>query len=141
MKNVHRERMVHHRARAKSFFDAMRLLSDDLSSYGDAVALLAVHSAISLADAVLVASTGARSKAQDHLTASKPLDRLCHARKLDRSGMRHFLWLIQNKSRFAYEDNANIHHDIKYAAVTAERFRAWVYRTFPEVAREDDSSS
>ena len=141
MKNVHRERMAHHRTRSKAFFEAMQLLSDDLFSYGDAVALLAVHSAISLADAVLIATTGERSKDQDHSAAAKPLNRVCSMRKLDANGVKHLVWLLQNKSRFAYEDKPTIHNNIKYATVTAERFRAWVYRTFPEVAHENDSSS
>src|SRR4051812_6120289 len=105
MKQVDRSRMVHHRTRAKAFFDAMRLISDDLSSYGEAVAVLAVHSAISLADAVLVATTGRRSDAEDHVAASKPLERLCQKRRLDVAGLKHLKWLLQRKTRFAYDDS------------------------------------
>ena len=141
MKDVDRIRMVHHRTRAKAFFDAMRLVSDDLPSYGEAVALLAVHSAISLSDAVVVAMIGARSNAQDHVAASKPLETLCQKKRLDRSGIKHLSWLLHRKTRFAYDDDVVVYAEIKLAAIAASRFRAWVYRTFPEVAYENDSSS
>src|SRR5215210_2577377 len=119
MKNVDRTRMIHHRTRAKSFFDAMRLISDDLSTYGQAVALLAVHSAISLADAVLVANIGQRSNAQDHSMATRPLDRLCQKKELDRTGIKHLVWLMQRKSRYAYDDDPLVHSEIKLATVIA----------------------
>src|SRR5205823_3263708 len=66
MKSVNRQRMAHHVTRAESFISGMRLLMDDLKTYGNCVGLLAVHSAISFADAVLVGSKGRRSNDQDH---------------------------------------------------------------------------
>jgi hypothetical protein len=61
MKNVPAGRMPHHRDRADAFFRTMGLIHDD-DNYEKAVPLLAVHSAISLADAILVGCTGQRGR-------------------------------------------------------------------------------
>lgn len=76
MKDVDRAMMVHHLSRAESFFSGMRFLSDDLDTYAAAVALLAVHGAISLTDAVLVAYTGRRVREQNHRALAGFLEKL-----------------------------------------------------------------
>lgn len=69
----------------------MKLVSDDMAAYGSSVALLAVHSSISLNDAIAVALTGMRSKSDDHKRAAKDLEKLCNASKvIDRRGVQHF---------------------------------------------------
>ncbi|HEY2585607.1 MAG TPA: hypothetical protein VGI81_07580 [Tepidisphaeraceae bacterium] len=132
--------LIHHRSRAESFASGMKFLSDDLDTYAAAVALLAVHGAISLTDAVLIGYSGRRSKEQDHRAASALLEKLCHARRVDGSGLKHLVWLLARKTNFAYGDRRVDRSEVKAAVLMAERFQAWVYRTFPEVAREDQSS-
>ena len=59
-------RAYHHKTRAEDFFCALRLLADDVTSYGNAVALLAVHCAISMADAVCLLKTSSHSGSENH---------------------------------------------------------------------------
>jgi len=135
MKIIDATKMLHHRNRAESFFDTMRFIEDDISVYGSAVTLLAVHSAISLADAVLSGYTGQRSKAENHRAASTPLKELCRKNKVPADGISHFEWLLERKTDFAYGDRAIALDDIKQAALKAERFHSWIYKTFPELAQ------
>lgn len=137
MKQVDRVMMAHHRSRAESFLSGMKFLSDDLTTYAAAVALLAVHGAISLADAVLIGYQGRRSREQDHRTAAIFLEKLCNSRRADRSGLKHLIWLLARKTDFSYGEQRFNQSEVKSAVLTAERFQAWIYRTFPEVARED----
>jgi hypothetical protein len=140
MKDVDRFRMIHHRSRAESFVAGMKLLVEDIPNYGGSVALLAVHSAISFNDAVLIACGGRRSNEEDHRVAARPLQQLCEKRKIDLGGVKHFIWLIGHKNEFAYGDRPLTANDAKAAVVAAERFQAWVYRSFPEMKYEDDSA-
>lgn len=76
MKQVDKQRMLHHQNRANAFFRTMMLCSEewlqyDYVDYQDAVPLLAVHTVISLTDAVLVGCTGERSNERNHRTAIK----------------------------------------------------------------------
>jgi hypothetical protein len=139
MKKVDRQQAGCHRDRAESFRAGMNLLADDLSSYGNAVALLAVHTAISIADAVLVACTGERSNERDHRSVLRPLRALCGFRRKDQAGIKHFAWLISQKTDFAYGDRRlNLENDVKLARVKAERFIAWAYLSFPEIGPTEE---
>jgi hypothetical protein len=55
--------------KADCFLEGMRLLADDIPAYRSGVGLLAIHSAISLGDAIKVGLTGKRGKYQDHSQA------------------------------------------------------------------------
>ncbi len=58
--------VLHYRVRADSLFRAARDLSTlDAELYGPALGVIAVHGAIALADAVLVACEGDRSRSED----------------------------------------------------------------------------
>ena len=132
-----RDKVVHYLNRARGFRDGMFLLADD---YGNAAALLAVHSAISLTDAVRMHFTGERGRGEDHSEAGISLRGLCRARSLDVSGLKHLEFLLSKKTLIAYGDERLEESKHLRAAIdAAERFAAWVRRTFPEVAREDRS--
>ena len=143
MKTVDKNKWFHHRLRAESFLDGMLLLADDIRSYKHAVALLAVHASISLADAVLVAFAGARSNEQDHRSVQEMLRKLCGTMKVSPEGIGHLGWLLGKKTYFAYADSRVLEVDARIARVKAERFKAWVNRNFPEVlaVRQDYDAS
>lgn len=134
MKKVDRTKARCYRDRAQSFIEGMRLLSLDLASYGNGVALLAVHAGISLADAILIACTGRRSNEQDHHSVLQPLRALCGSRNTDQEGLNHLAWIISQKTDFAY-GNRRLDPDkeVTMATLRAERFVAWAYRCFPEI--------
>ncbi len=135
MKNVPKERMPHHRERADKFFRTMKLIQDE-NDYAEAVPLLAVHSAISLADAILVGLTGERGSDRNHKETVEAMQQLCASKKRNGEGLKHLAWLLGNKTELIYGDkrlDSDTH--IKSAGLHAERFTAWAYSTFPEIAR------
>ena len=131
---------AHYIKRADHFLQGMRLLADDLSSYGSGVALLAVHSAISLNDAILVAVTCKRNKSDNHQTAVLGLETACNeGRVLDKNGINHFKWLISKKSHIAYGGDRVGDQELKQSITTAQRFAAWAYTHFKEVLRVEEA--
>jgi hypothetical protein len=135
MKNVPKERMPHHRERADRFYHTMKLIQGE-ESYAEAVPLLAVHAAISLADAILVGLAGERGSDVNHKETVKALKQLCASKKRSLDGLKHLSWLLENKTELIYGDKRlDPDSQIKGAGLHAERFTVWAYNTFPEIAR------
>lgn len=112
----------------------MRLLADDLQTYDAAFVLLAVHGAIALNDAILIALTRKRSRAEAHGRAAKELERTCKQMRVqNKSGVQHLGWLIVHKTAIAYADER--FGNVDEARVHAERFFAWAYNNFKGVLR------
>jgi hypothetical protein len=89
--------------KADHFFQAMKLAADDVASYRSGIALLAVHSAISLNDAITSGMTGKKNKQQDHSVAVTGLEKIAKRRRIaDLKGVGHFRWLLLEKSKIAY---------------------------------------
>jgi hypothetical protein len=129
--------MSHHRDRAEALFRTMRLVAGD-ESYENAIPLLAVHTAISRADAILVVCAGRRGNDANHRESLNELSKMCNQWKRDSTGLKHLGWLLKRKTDFAYGDkNLDIDTDFKAALLHAERFVTWTYSVFPEIARTD----
>ena len=79
----------------------------------------------------------ARLAGEDHRTAADKLRKLCSTNKLDGGGIKHFAWLIQHKTPIAYGDEPIDDNKVKIARDKALQFHAWVYRTFPALARSE----
>jgi hypothetical protein len=139
MKEVHRTKLLEHRKRADAFMRAMSFLEpeyfgEELGEVEYAIPLLAVHSAISLSDAVLVGCTGKRSRDQDHSTVLKPLAKLCESRRIDKAGLKHLRWLLKNKTMLAYGDKRlSREKHIQRARYHALQYSDWAYHTFAEL--------
>ncbi|MFP5248939.1 MAG: hypothetical protein ACLGP3_03835 [Acidobacteriota bacterium] len=118
---------VYHR-RAMQLADAMRLCQDDLAAYASAAALLAVHSAISFSDAVLIALGGARPRGENHQQAITALKRACTREKVDQHGIKHFQSLISAKTDISYSEKRVDDKRIEALCITAERFQVWAER-------------
>jgi hypothetical protein len=131
---------AHYVNRADHFLQAMNLLVDDLQAYGSSVGLLAVHSAISLNDAVIAGATGTRRKREDHMTAADDLQRICSNIKLaDTQGLSHLRWLLSKKTLIAYSNQRVSETDLKLAVTKARRFSDWAYRNFKEMLRDQEA--
>jgi hypothetical protein len=102
---------------------AMRLVRGD-PDYTAATALLAVHSAISFNDAVLVKLNGASFHGQDHRQAAEITKRKCAERELDFQGVRHLRELVGNKAYVSYGDENVPPQKVERLCEAAERFRA-----------------
>jgi hypothetical protein len=119
--------LVHH-SRATQLADAMKLCQDDLPAYGSAAALLAVHSAISYSDAVVIGLGGNRSRGENHAQAITALKRACTKAKIDSQGVGHLQRLIGAKTDISYGDRHVDNERIAALCFTAERFQVWAER-------------
>lgn len=117
--------------------EAMDLHEQDLTPILSAIGLLAVHSAISLADAVLVHHVGMRSDG-DHARAADELRALSAGRRIkDQSGIEMFKRLLGKKNGFAYNAKYLTTQDAKSAFDHARSFASWTYTNFKEIARAE----
>src|SRR5262249_1849834 len=106
----------HYLEKADQFLQGMRLLADDVGTYRTGIGLLAVHSAISMSDAILAGVRGERSKAENHSAAAHELERVCNELRIEKiSGIRHFMSLLSRKSDIAYGDQRIDDNDLKSA--------------------------
>lgn len=134
MKNINPVATGQYVEKADHFFQAMRLLADDRAAYRTGIALLAVHSAISLSDAITSGLTGKRSKHQDHLAAVTQLESLSRKHHItNRNGIGYFRWLLTEKSRIAYGGERLDDGLVLLSISRAERFHAWAYNYFKEI--------
>ncbi len=112
--------------------------------YATSVGLLSVHGCIALADAVLVAVEGTRTrtrtKADDHAQAARRLRGWCSSKGLSEAGLKHFEWLLGQKNHFSYDDAPVKEEHLLLAKVKMEQFFAWAFQTFPAVAQMREPS-
>jgi hypothetical protein len=114
--------------RATQLADAMKLCRDDLSAYGSAAALLAVHSAISFSDAVLIGFGGTRPRGDNHHEAVAALRRACTKAKIDQNGIRHLQSLLSAKTAVSYGERQIEDERVSAICITSERFQVWAER-------------
>jgi hypothetical protein len=76
----------------------MKFFQEELGAYASAAGLLAVHSAISYSDAVLIGLSGRRSRSENHQEAVRALRRACGKANVDRDGILHFQRLVSVKT-------------------------------------------
>jgi hypothetical protein len=118
--------VYHHRA--VQFANAMKLCQDDFSSYASAAALLAVHSAISYRDAVLVGLGNTRPRGENHKEAITALKRACTVAKVEPQGIAQLQRLLSAKTDISYGDNQVDSERIEALCIAAERFQVWAER-------------
>jgi hypothetical protein len=122
--------------KADQFLQSMQLLADDIANYRSGIGLMAIHSAISLTDAITVGLTGTRGKYDDHAESARELERLCASNRIsNRQGVKHFRWLLQKKNTVAYEHARFDDDSVRLAVDKADRFSAWAYNQFKEILR------
>jgi hypothetical protein len=114
--------------RAAQLADAMKLCQEDLPAYASAAALLAVHSAISYSDALLIGLGDTRPHGENHREAVTALKRACTRAKIDQQGVGHFQRLLSVKTDVSYGEKRIDHETVAVLCVTAERFRVWAER-------------
>lgn len=101
----------------------------------------AVHSAISMADALTVFYAGERSAGQSHSDVMRLLSTLGVAREeLDRN-MRHLSSLLEVKNLAEYEDRLPTQNEAESAMANADRFRRWALSRLPDQNRYADSDA
>ena len=113
--------------RARHLSAARNLVAGD-TDYTAALALLAVHSAISWNDAVLTKFLGHAQKGENHMRAASTLESQCASRKMNSEGIKHLRKLIEAKSRISYGDQRTTPEAALSLSVSAERFERWAIR-------------
>jgi hypothetical protein len=114
--------------RATQLAGAMKLCQDDLSSYSSAAVLLAVHSAISYSDALLIGLGGARPRGENHREAITALKRVCTGARVDHQGIAHLQRLLSAKTDISYGEKPVDNERITALCIAAERFQVWAER-------------
>jgi hypothetical protein len=103
------------------------LKGDD--SYANSASLLAIHSAISYADALRVGLGDLRLASEDHRSSVESLQRLLAERRFeDMSGIKNLRDLVSRKSQVAYGDERLNFRASALLATKAERFAIWANR-------------
>jgi hypothetical protein len=120
--------------RARQLRSARELIEEE-RLFASATALLSVHSAIALNDALLSIWRGRAVKSEDHREATRATQSECRIRKLDSAGVRHLEALIQNKSQISYGDAPVTYEKAMALALSARRFEAWTFKTCKELAQ------
>jgi hypothetical protein len=120
--------------KADHFLQGMKLLADDVPAYRTGIGLLAIHSAVSLGDAITIGITGKRGRYQDHVQAARELGKICAPQGVSNmQGIDHFSWLLGQKNVVAYEGRRFDDKSVRLAVDKAERFHAWAYNYFKEI--------
>lgn len=123
-------------ARAEQLRLARELVRED-ADYASATALLAVHSAISLNDALLMQWTGKRSKGTSHQEAVDQTERECGKRRIERNGLKHLRSLVGDKSDISYGEKRVSHSKALVLAEAAGKFEAWAFKNCKEIVPWD----
>lgn len=118
---------VYHR-RARQLAGAMQLCQDDLSAYASAAALLAVHSAISYSDALLIGLGGARPRGENHLEVIPALKRACTRANVEQHGIAQLQKLLNAKTDISYGDKQIDDAKTTALCMAARRFETWAER-------------
>ena len=106
----------------------MRLCQDDLPGYASAAALLAVHSAISFSDALLIGLGGKRPRGENHNEAIPALKRACTGAKIDHQGVAHLQKPLSAKTDVSYGDKQIDFEKTTALCNAATRFETWAER-------------
>lgn len=104
----------------------MKLCWSDLSSYSAAAALLAVHSAISYNDALLIKLTGRRPRGRDHKQAVRAIIRACEKAAIPADGIEHLRELVNAKAEVSYDEGEVNDERVHILCLAAEQFYGWV---------------
>jgi hypothetical protein len=119
--------------RARQLASARDLLRED-AAFSSVTALLSVHTAIALNDALLIRLSGARFRGEDHMSAARETRQQCRSRHLDDSGVKQLHTLLSSKSNVSYGDSEVTLKIALALSVASDRFEVWVYARLKEVA-------
>jgi hypothetical protein len=56
---------------------------------------------------------------------------------LEAGGVKHFEWLLENKTHFSYGERPVLDEQLQAAKLKLDQFSVWVLRTFPDVAKSE----
>ena len=120
------EQVRHYLDRASEFSRGMKKLSNDSDAPNfNSAALLAIHCAISYADALRTGLGDDRLSGDDHSKAADLLQRQLPSWIKDRNGLERLRKLLSNKNRVAYAERVLNPNDCKELVTAALKFETW----------------
>ncbi|MHB1701667.1 MAG: hypothetical protein ACYCSN_16370 [Acidobacteriaceae bacterium] len=119
--------------RASQLSAARNLVQDD-PPYASAIALLSVHTAIALNDALLMKLGCNSSKGDDHMVSVRETAKRCRAKGLDHSGVEQLRTLVSAKSKVSYGNKPVSFDFATVLSLASQRFEVWAYKRLKEVA-------
>ena len=111
--------------RGNQLASSRNLMKQD-SAYTAAIALVAIHSAIALNDALLFRLTARHEHSENHMDAVIRTKKQCMSRKIPANGLVHLEKLVRAKSKVSYSSEKTTFDFADTLAVASERFEAWV---------------
>lgn len=124
--------------RAEEFFQAMKILLDLQERY-HAAALLGIHAAIAMNDAITVGSLGKRCRSENHADAKSLLKQVCSVRQIQEpKGISHLSDMLGLKTDIAYGKRflSGQLKEPKQIHDRCQKFFAWAYVHFPFLSSE-----
>jgi hypothetical protein len=118
--------------RAKQLSQARELVRND-AEYASATALLAIHTAIALNDALMIKLTGKSFQSDNHMAAVREIRLRCNRRGLDSAGVDQLQKLIEAKSKVSYGGKRTTFEFATVLAVACIRFEKWAYQRLEEL--------
>lgn len=119
--------------RAHQLSDARKLIDGD-PPYTAAIALLSIHAALALNNALLVKLGVSARKWKDHMAPVRETEKRCKAKRLDASGVEQLRKLISAKTDVSYGNKAVTFDFAMVLSTASERFEAWAYKRLKEMA-------
>ncbi len=121
--SVHRSKASDYKAVAESFFNGAEVAS--AFGYWNAAAILQVHTAIALADALTIKLGGVRCRGEDHYEVITLLNEFAIPDPKKKKAFDQLRDIINHKNWIAYSGQIFQRRYIDKLAKLLERFRAW----------------
>jgi hypothetical protein len=103
-----------------------RRLMKDSPEYAAALALVSIHCAIALNDALLVKLAGSHYAGANHMESVRNSKRQCSTKHIDPKGLKHLEELVRAKNKVSYSTEKTTIETATRLAVASERFETWV---------------
>jgi hypothetical protein len=106
----------------------LMLQFEDEANYAAALALVSIHCAIALNDALMVKLTGRPHRGDDHMESVQATRKQCESRRIPDSarGLRHLEKLIRAKTKVSYSEQITTMDVALSLVLDVERFETWV---------------
>lgn len=111
--------------RGNQLADSRRLMDRD-PQYAAALALVSIHCAIALNDALLFKLTKRSHRGEDHMAVVRVTKKQCSSHGIPATGIRHLEDLVRAKTRVSYSEERTTIEVATRLAIASERFETWV---------------
>ncbi|MGH7495140.1 MAG: hypothetical protein ACREOO_22440 [bacterium] len=123
---VHHSKVADYRTVAESFCNGAEVAAE--FGYWNAAAILQVHAAIALADAIAIKLSGVRSRGENHYETITLLDEVVAPGQDKEKALRQLRAIIDQKNWVSYSGKIFSRRDVDKLAKLLDRFRNWALK-------------